>query len=148
MNSNLFSGGLTLGVGIDLVDMPELKAMDARTKGVFSRKVFHPSEHREAKIDVTAEFAPYSDLTYEYLAGRFAVKEAVFKALAHLTPYHTFDFRIIECNSNRDGSPFVVHNEATARVLADAGADDVLVSISNEGPFSVAIAVAIRKLPE
>lgn len=127
---------LPLGVGIDLVTVSQLRALDERSKGVMVRRTFTEGERQAA-----AAAPDY----YVFLAGRFAVKEAVFKALAHLTPAGTFDFRPIETLSDENGCPHVTMTEQLSRLLAQAGADTVLVSITNEGDYAMALAQVSRR---
>lgn len=123
-----------LGVGVDAVDIGELQALDARTKGAFTRRTFTQREQEQAGQAADR---------WSYLAGRFAAKEAVFKALAPITPEKTFDFRIVETLRAADGSPQVAISPKLAEIMATAGAGKLLVSISNESGFAVAFAVAI-----
>lgn len=76
-----------------------------------------------------------------YLAGRFAAKEAVFKALAQRTATG-FDLRIVETIDDEAGAPHVSTHGPLAAVLAEVGATEVLVSITNEGDCTVAFALA------
>lgn len=126
--------GNVLGIGIDMVKIPEVRDLDQRTKGAFARRAFTKTEQEDAKK------APDP---YTFYAGRFAVKEAVFKAVAHLTEEKTFDFRIVETKRLPDGSPKVVIEGKLLDVLKRAGVDDILISISNEGEYAIAIAEAV-----
>ena len=65
------------GTGIDLVSISEIEELDKRTRGAFVERTFSDMEKAEAD---------HSPDRYSFLAGRFAVKEAAFKAVAHLTP--------------------------------------------------------------
>lgn len=73
--------------------------------------------------------------------GRFAVKEAVFKALAHPSGEY-LEFYEIETLSYDDGAPYVTKTPAVERALEKAGASELLVSITNEGNYAVAIVLA------
>ncbi|MDE3077539.1 MAG: holo-ACP synthase, partial [Chloroflexota bacterium] len=76
------------------------------------------------------------------LAGRFAAKEAVSKALG--TGIRRLHWRNIEVLPNRAGAPKVtLHGPARAR-LEDAGFSGVEVSISHSRDNAVAMAVAYR----
>lgn len=125
-----------IGIGIDLVSVPELRKLDQRTKGAFSRRTFTDWELAEAEL---------SQDSWVYLAGRFAVKEAVFKAVAHLLPEKAFDFRLVETLRQPDGSPQIVCSPALRAVLDSANVSGLLVSISNEEDFAVAIVQAVGK---
>ncbi len=125
-----------LGVGVDLVEIAEIKALNQQTRGAFVQSTFTPREQAEA------ESAPDP---WVYLAGRFAVKEAVFKALAPLTPDKTFDFRMVETLRDPDGSPQVTQEGKLREIMQSAMVGRVLVSISNEAGYALAFAVAATK---
>ena len=78
----------------------------------------------------------------EYYAARFAAKEAVFKAVAHLTPARSFDFRIVETLRHEDGSPYIHVTDALRPLLEKAGISVLHISITTEGDFAVAFVIA------
>lgn len=123
---------MILGIGIDSVDIEEMERIAADTRGSFARRTFTEAELREAcaRRDGAA-----------CLAGKFAVKEAVFKALAHRTG-RGFDFRMVETLEDENGCPHVTHTGPLASVLDEAGARELLVSITNEKGLATAIAIA------
>ena len=125
-----------IGIGIDLVSVPELRKLDQRTKGAFSQRTFTDWELAEAEL---------SQDFWVYLAGRFAVKEAVFKAVAHLLPEKSLDFRMVETLRQPDGAPQIVCSPALRAVLDSANVSGLLVSISNEADFAVAIVQAVGR---
>jgi len=125
-----------LGVGVDLVEIGEIKALNERTRGAFVQRTFTPREQAEAES---------SPDPWVYLAGRFAVKEAVFKALAPLTPGKTFDFRAVETLRMPDGSPQVTQKGELREIMGSAMVDKLLVSISNEAGFALAFAIAVTQ---
>ena len=127
---------LPLGVGIDLVTVSELRRLDERTGGVMVRRTFTPAEQQDA-----SQAPDY----WVFLAGRYAVKEAVFKALGHLSARKTFDYRKVETRPDPDGSPHVTLTEELSALLAEAGADTILISITNEGDYAMALAQVSTK---
>ncbi len=120
-----------LGVGIDLVSINEIQDLDERTKGAFVKRTYTSKE---------LEDAASSSNYYEFLAGRFAVKEAVYKAICGSFPEINFDFRMVETIRQSNGAPKFVPNIELLKILNDIGAKDVLISISNQGDFAIAIA--------
>ena len=124
------------GAGVDLVSISEIEELDKRTRGAFTERTFSDMERAEAE---------QSPDRYSFLAGRFAVKEAVFKAVAHLTPEKSFDFRIVETKRNADGSPEIVINESLAAVLRSAAVTKLLVSITGHGGLALAQVVAVSE---
>lgn len=123
--------GDVCGVGIDLVSIQEIENLDKRTKGTFVKKTFSALEQ---------DLALKSPNKYEFLAGRFAVKEAVYKAICSYDTEINFDFRVVETEKLSNGAPHVVLNDTLKGVMESAGITDILVSISNEKDMVLAIA--------
>ena len=130
-------GGLVVGVGIDMVSVSQLRDILSRTGESFIKHTFTPREQEEA--------AKEKDPTLFY-AGRFAVKEAVFKATAPLLPGKSFDFRMIETLREADGSPQVNIPGELKEKFMQVGIDDILVSISHELDIVIAIAEGIQRM--
>jgi phosphopantetheine--protein transferase-like protein len=97
-------------------------------------------KHVYSSAEIEASSKAFSQV--EYLAARFAVKEAVFKALAHLTPKRGFDMQSVETLNESDGSPKISENEEIARVLRTVGVEKLFVSITTEGDAAIAVVVA------
>ena len=123
---------LVLGIGVDSVDIEEMARLCADHEGSFARRTFSEAERAEA-------FAR-SDWA-SVLAGKFAVKEAVFKALAWRTA-EGFDLRLVETLEDKNGRPHVSADGGLAPVLAEAGACELLVSITNERGLATAFVLA------
>ena len=123
------------GVGIDLVAVAEIRELDERTGGAFTERTFTEEERR------AAEKAPDP---WEFYAGRYAVKEAVFKAIAPRCR-EPFDFRRIETVNEPSGRPCVVMTPELRRVCAGARVSGILVSISHAGGLAAAIAEATEE---
>lgn len=127
------------GIGIDMVSITEMQCLiegfsaDTPRPCAFVRCTFTPAEIAEARRRHNMA---------SYFAGRFAVKEAVFKALAHLTPAG-FELKCVETLADSNGRPCVsCGTDAFAPVLHTAGVTNLQVSITNEGDYAVAIALA------
>lgn len=127
------------GIGIDLVDLVEFRRLcddchDPMDPGAnaFVRRTFSEAERGQAAL----RHDPV-----EFLAGRFAVKEAVLKAMVHLCSPDGFDMRLITSLDDANGRPYVVTEGRFAEVLEQAGVSDVQISISNENDYVVAIAL-------
>ena len=126
--------GSLLGIGVDAVTISEIERLDREADG-FTRRTFSQREQEESEQRGAARAS--------YLAGRFAAKEAVFKALAHLTPEKTFDLRIVETLAAPDGSPQIQMTPALSHVCEKAGVDHILVSLTNESDLAIAFAAAV-----
>lgn len=123
-----------LGVGIDLVSISEIKDLDERTNGAFVKQTYSDIEKSDAKT---------ASNYYEFLAGRFAVKEAVYKSICGSFPDINFDFRQVETIRQSNGAPKFISNEQLLKILKTIGATDVKISISNQGDLAIAIAELI-----
>jgi holo-[acyl-carrier protein] synthase len=121
------------GIGIDMTDVKEVERLMNQLANSFVQKTFTEKE---------VEISKSSPNPAEYLATRFAVKEAVFKAVAHLTKTKSFDFRIVETLNEDDGNPYINISSALQEILNDAGVNSLLVSITTEGDYATAFVLA------
>lgn len=124
---------MVLGIGMDLTEVKEVKRLAEEVGEAFVSKTFSKMEQKNFKN--AAE-------PWEYLASRFAVKEAVFKALAHLTKDKTFDFRIVETWNHEDGSPYVKITPVLKGLMEEAGVKKLLVSVTHEKDYAGAFVIA------
>lgn len=120
-------------IGIDMVDIRTIRKSLEQGSGAFLRHTFTPAEQQ------AAQKAP--DMA-EYLAARFAVKEAVFKAIAHFTKAKTFDFRMVETLNEPDGYPVITMTEPMRALMKEAGVQSLSVSISAETDYAIAVVLA------
>ena len=120
------------GIGIDTVDIEEMRRLCSDLDGAFVRRTFTEAECTQAALRHD---------TAQVLAGKFAVKEATFKALAQLTT-DGFDFRIVETLEDDNGAPHITFAGRMAPVLEEAGVSELLVSITNERNMAIAIVLA------
>ena len=123
-------GAMVKGIGIDSVDIEEMRGICGDFANAFVRRTFTEAEVAQA-LDRPD---PAS-----FLAGRFAVKEATFKALGHLTSEGGFDFRFVETLHDENGCPRITKSPKLEALLAEAGASEALVSITNESGLATAI---------
>ncbi|MGI6106801.1 MAG: holo-ACP synthase [Lachnospiraceae bacterium] len=121
------------GTGIDLVQIERIRRAQSRNGGAFIQKGFTLKEQEYA------ESGPDPAVRY---AGLYAVKEAVYKAVAPNTAAHDFDIRLVETGHRPDGSPYVIVNERLQAVLDEAGIRRLHISITDEGEYAAAFAVA------
>ena len=130
------------GIGIDLVSLPEFRRIcgDWGAPGQAGADIANAFVSRTFTAAELAQAAGRHD-PCEFLAGRFACKEAVFKAVAPLTS-ESFDLRLVETLDALTGQPQVSLAGALAPVLSEAGVTSVLVSITNEEQYILAQALA------
>lgn len=101
------------GIGVDVVDLGRFAESLERTPTLKDR-LFTAAER---------------DLPLESLAGRFAAKEALAKAMKAPSGLSWQDFEIV---NNEQGAPeFVLHGQATDRVR-ELGITNIQVSISHD----------------
>lgn len=120
------------GIGIDMVHIDEIERLLNVTDGAFLKRTFSNREIAQADIHPNK---------VEYLAARFAVKEAVFKAISNLNSSVTFDFRVVETLNDDNGCPRICNEGVLAEVMKDLGIDQILVSITTENNFAIAVAL-------
>ena len=120
---------LVRGIGVDIVKLERIEAAYERFGERFARKV------------LSADELAASAITASFIAKRFASKEAIAKALGS-------GFRegitmpLITVMKNQLNKPEVALAGAAAERLRAIGAQEVLVSISDEVDSVVAFAIA------
>jgi len=122
--------GTNVAVGIDIIEVDRVRKVYERHGARFLQRVFTEQEVLQCRGKITR------------LAGRFAAKEAISKALG--TGLHGVAWREMEVVQLRSGRPSVrLHGHAKARAeLLGLTAFDV--SIADLAQFSIAIAVALQ----
>jgi holo-[acyl-carrier protein] synthase len=126
-----------LGHGIDVVDLERFMRLLNEESGDFLSRCFTQAE-RDRSMDGRASNR------LESLAGKFAAKEAVAKALGSgfegsISPQQ------IEIVNEATGAPRVILYGAAAELAAGLGISTWQLSISHAGPVAVASALALRR---
>ncbi|GCE11118.1 holo-ACP synthase [Tengunoibacter tsumagoiensis] len=122
--------GTNVAVGIDIIEVDRVRKVFEKHGDRFLQRVFTPLEIQQCRGKVTR------------LAGRFAAKEAISKALG--TGLHGVAWREMEVVNLRSGRPSVrLHGRARQRAL-DLGLTAFDVSTSDLAQMAIAIAVAIQ----
>ena len=117
---------MILGTGCDLVKIERMKK--ACEKEAFLSRVYTERERRQAGGKASV------------LAGDFAVKEAVAKALG--TGFRGFGPKAIEALRDELGKPYVKLYDGAAKRARELGIREIQVSISNTREHALAFAVA------
>jgi len=123
---------MILGVGVDTVSLSrfESKLTDTpRLKDRLFLDIETVDDGREASVQT--------------LAGRFAAKEAVIKALSGDPG---LEWHGIEVGRESSGKPVIWLHGSTAKVALQAGVRKLHVSISHDGDSAVAFVVAEGEL--
>ena len=119
------------GIGIDVVDIQRIEAATNRWRDRFLNKVFTREE---------LSSLPIPPRRWEYLAGRFAAKEAFFKALGTgLGKGLSFcDAWVVNHDSGR---PEMMISKKAGGVLKKREIGSIHLSISHEKGVAVAVVV-------
>jgi len=120
---------LIAGIGSDIIEIDRIKqAMEKSDK--FMDKVFSPEEQ---------EYLASRNARPEYIAGRFAAKEAVAKALG--TGFIGFGYRDIEIVRAESGKPEVILKNKADEIASRYGNYRVQLSISHGRDSAIAFAI-------
>ncbi len=115
-----------IGIGIDIIEVTRLRKAIEKWGEDFSSWIFTKNELSIARTKVNK---------YWHLAGRFAAKEAIFKA----TGKAKIGFKNIEILNNKSGKPYCRFRNAKAKNIT------INVSISHAKTYAVANAIATEK---
>jgi holo-[acyl-carrier protein] synthase len=119
----------TIGCGVDVVELSAFRRALRRGGEAFLRRVFTPAERAYARRRRRTAML--------HLAGRFAAKEAVIKAMSQIDPRRLLAMNQIEVRNDGHGRPHIVlHDRPRHRVK-------VHVSLSHVKSVAVASAIAI-----
>ncbi|BAJ64541.1 holo-ACP synthase [Anaerolinea thermophila] len=120
---------MILRTGVDIVEIQRLEQVNPAIRERFIRRVFTPLEIELARG------------SYASLAGRFAAKEAVSKALG--TGIGPVSWQDIEIRRDASGAPVLYLHGRAAEVARLLGLTTWSVSISHGRTHAVAMAVAL-----
>jgi holo-[acyl-carrier protein] synthase len=118
-----------LATGIDLLEIERLRDAIATHGERFLQRIFTPRE-----LEANAE-------KIESLAGRFAAKEAVSKALG--CGIGDVSWKEIEILRAESGAPQLILHGAAERMASEQGLTNWSLSLSHSQSHAVAMAVAI-----
>ncbi len=119
-----------VGIGIDMIEVARVEKAVKRTAG-FLQRIF---SEREIKLSDRGR------LRFEELAGRFAVKEAVLKAIK--TGWRRgATFRDVTVLNEPSGAPYVELTGRTAEIAGSLGVTKIHVSISHTRDLAVAVVI-------
>lgn len=114
---------MIIGIGVDLVDLARFERAVTRTPGLRERLF----------VDVERE------LPLRSLAGRFAAKEALIKALGSSDGVRWQEMAVV---NGPEGSPDFALTGVTASVVASRGITKLHLSMTHDGGAAVAFVVA------
>ena len=114
---------MIVGIGIDIVEIDRIKKLEKKYKDQFYKKILSDEE--------IIQLSKNRD-KFSFIAGRFAVKEALIKAISCDTPF----YRITILNSE-NGKAYFSNQKEIFKL------DDMVIhiSISHEKKYATAIVV-------
>lgn len=115
-----------IGNGVDIIEVRRIKKAMDKYGQVFLGRIFTDKELRSAKEH---------NSFYQHLAGRFAVKEAVFKALGNIK----LGFRDVEVFNDSQGRPYC------SLLKYNQNRFNIHVSISHVKNYAVASAIVTQE---
>ena len=126
---------MIIGVGHDICDQRRIARLAARFGDRFTKRIYSAAEQVELALQQNRS---------AYLAGRFAVKEAVYKALS-ATDQAGMCWRHAQTLSSSAGAPILSLSGACEhglnRLVPAGYRPNLHVSISDEPPYSSAFVV-------
>ena len=118
---------MIIGTGVDITEVRRLRQAVEKWGSAFLNRVFTKDELINARKRAAS--------LYQHLAGRFAAKEAVFKAFGEAD----LNWKDVEIINDLDGKP-------CCRILNGRGKNmDIHISISHVKSYAVANAVITKK---
>ena len=117
----------TVGVGIDIVDVPRFEIVLARRPRIVER-LFTEGEQRDARGKT------------ERLAARFAAKEAVMKSMS--VGAGSVPWKSIEVKRAPSGAPSVLLHGAAAELAEQRGISQMHISLTHTAMTAAAVVVA------
>ena len=124
-----------VGIGVDLVSIDRVRAMTQRWQDRFLARVYSDAERHDSFRRTT----PYASL-----AGRFAAKEAILKALG-VGWAMGVRWRDVEVVSDAAGRPLARVEGRVLSLIRQAGITQIHVSLSHDGGYAIAQAILTRE---
>ena len=122
-----------LASGVDMVEVVRIKRALLRYGALFADRIF------------TAQEQTYCNGDARRLAGRFAVKEAVGKALG--TGIGDVAWTQIEVVCNARGKPELILHQEAQLLAADLGLETWSISLAHTDTHAIGMAVATGRSP-
>jgi holo-[acyl-carrier protein] synthase len=124
---------MTFGIGVDIIAISRMRDVLETSGGAFEKRIYTAYELQRATT--------HQDRT-TYLAMIFAAKEAIFKTFG--TGWETgVQFGEIDVRDGEFGQPLPVLSGRFAELMAERGATSVLLSLSFDGDYAIAMATLV-----
>lgn len=126
-------------LGTDIVYIPRIQAAVERFGDRFLQRVYTIAEQRDCGCGKDAPSRP----SIQQLAGRWAAKEAVVKALG--TGWRGVCYTDVEIRRQPSGAPTVILYQGAARLVAAWGESQWQLSLSHDRDYAIATALLISR---
>jgi len=126
---------MTIGVGVDIIAISRMKDVLETSGKPFMNKVF--TRREQEKIAEHHDSAACA-------AMFFAAKEAIFKTFG-ISWSHGVKMSEIEVRDGKWGEPLPVLLGRFAEIAAEKGVEQVLLSLSYDGDYAIAMAALSEK---
>jgi len=120
-----------IGIGTDIVKVPRIKRLIKKRGDSFAQRILHQNEFVIFKTHNTSA---------NYLAKRFAAKEALSKALGTGIA-KGINFEDIEVINNPDGKPNLILHGAALDIANKLGVKKLFISLSDEKKYAIAYVI-------
>ena len=117
---------MIIGTGVDITEVKRIKEAVEKWGKDFLNRIFTDQELENAKTRGSL---------YQYLAGRFAAKEAIFKAMGD----SRLNWKEVQILNDKEGKPYCAILNGRSKKI------DVHVSISHVKNYAVAQAIITKK---
>ncbi len=117
---------MLIGTGVDITEVRRIRQAVEKWGDDFLQRVFTAAEIENAKTKTSF---------YQHLAGRFAAKEAIFKAVGD----NQLSWQDIQIHNDHEGKPVCVFLNGKCKTIK------VNISISHVKTYAVANAVVTKK---
>ena len=143
------SNPLNIRLGTDIVYIPRIQTALERFGERFLQRVYTFTEQRDcwsSDTHLVNAQGRINRVSVSRLAGRWAAKEAVAKALG--TGWRGLRYTDIEIQRHSSGAPQVYLYPAAVALVADWGPCDWQLSLSHDGDYAIATAIAYCSAPK
>ncbi|TAJ08246.1 MAG: holo-ACP synthase [Nitrospirae bacterium] len=124
-----------VGIGLDLVKIERIRALADRWQERFLERLYTEAERRYC----FERASPYASL-----AGRFAAKEAVLKAIG--TGWSAgISWQDIQVLNDGSGKPVAQVQGRAGALLQEAGVTDIHISLSHDADYAIAQVVLTKE---
>lgn len=121
---------MNVRTGIDIIKNARIEKIVQKNKNSFYKRVFTDSEQ---------EYIKDKNDKIGTVAGLFAAKEAVSKLIG--TGIGKISWKDIEIKHDSNGRPIINLSKSAKNIIEKLGLKNIDISISNEGDYSIAIAI-------